>query len=201
VTGVSTDFISGFNDIIVGPTPESTVVSQSFNNTTHKGIGSFQINAGATPGQQDIGQIVLTYNVFFNHSPNDPAFDPTTDTGPTDQLLTAPASVTVTADVLASPDAYQVGYAANLVSGDSYVNLTNTGIRNGFDPAGGICANVYAFDPSEELISCCACYVTPDGLKSISIKQDLISNTLTPGCARIGSDQACSVPARHGINL
>jgi len=61
------------------------------------------------------------------------------------------------------------------------VNLTNAGTRNGFDPAGGICANVYVFDPSEELIACCACYVSPDGLRSLSAKQDLVSNTLTPG--------------------
>jgi hypothetical protein len=79
------------------------------------------------------------------------------------------------------PGAYLVSYAPNLISGDSYVNLTNTGVRNGFDPAGGICANVYAFDSSEELISCCSCYVTPDGLKSLSAKQDLVSNTLTLG--------------------
>jgi hypothetical protein len=79
------------------------------------------------------------------------------------------------------PDAYQVAYSSNLVNGDSYLNLTNTGARNGFDPAGGICVNVYTFDPSEELINCCACYVTPDGLKSVSIKNDLLTNTLTPG--------------------
>jgi hypothetical protein len=71
--------------------------------------------------------------------------------------------------------AYQVGYASNLLSGDSYVNLTNTGVRNGFDPAGGICANVYVFDPSEELIACCACYVTPDGLRTFPTKQDLLT--------------------------
>jgi hypothetical protein len=80
-----------------------------------------------------------------------------------------------------APETLQVNYAANLASGDSYVNLTNTGIRNGFDPAGGVCANVYVFDPSEEMVSCCACYVTPDGLKSLSVKSDLVSNTLTPG--------------------
>jgi hypothetical protein len=76
---------------------------------------------------------------------------------------------------------YQVRYLSNLLIGDSYVNLTNTGVYNGFDPAGRICVNVYVFDPSEELISCCACPVTPDGLVSLSAKQDLVSNTLTPG--------------------
>jgi len=78
-------------------------------------------------------------------------------------------------------DAYQVGDPANLLMGDSYVNITNAGTRNGFDPAGGICVNVYAFDPSEEMVACCACYVSPDGLRSLSARQDLVSNTLTPG--------------------
>jgi hypothetical protein len=78
-------------------------------------------------------------------------------------------------------DAYQISYVPNLLIGDSYVNLTNAGTVNGFDPAGRICVNVYTFDPSEELIACCACPVTPDGLRSLSAKQDLVSNTLTPG--------------------
>ena len=89
--------------------------------------------------------------------------------------FTGPACVTV------PTDAYQVVDPANLLIGDSVVNITNAGTRNGFDPAGGICANVYVFDPSEELIACCSCYVSPDGLRSLSAKQDLVSNTLTPG--------------------
>jgi len=76
---------------------------------------------------------------------------------------------------------YQVRYLSNLLIGDSYINLTNTGVVDAFDPAGRICVNVYTFDPSEELISCCACPVTPDGLVSLSAKNDLVSNTLTPG--------------------
>src|ERR1700680_1006263 len=76
---------------------------------------------------------------------------------------------------------YQLRYLANLDKGDSYVNLTNAGTLSGFDPAGRICVNVYTFDPAEELISCCACPVTPNGLNSLSARNDLISNTLTPG--------------------
>jgi hypothetical protein len=91
-----------------------------------------------------------------------------------DTPVTAPAGVSESAF-------YQVAYASNLLFGDSYVNITNTGTRQGFDPAGGICVNTYTFDASEELVACCACYVTPDGLKSLSVKQDLVSNTLTPG--------------------
>lgn len=74
------------------------------------------------------------------------------------------------------PDAFQVGYAANLSRGDSSINITNTGSKRGND----ICVNVYAFDPSEELVACCACLVTPNALASLSAQADLISNTLSP---------------------
>jgi len=91
------------------------------------------------------------------------------------------ACVTVGSVAIEPTDAFQLSYASNLTIGDSVVSLTNAGTLNGFDPGGQLCANVYTFDPSEELISCCACLVTPDGLRSLSAKQDLVSNTLTPG--------------------
>ena len=81
----------------------------------------------------------------------------------------------------AAESTYQLRYLANLDKGDSYVNLTNAGTLDGRAPAGNICANVYTFDPAEELISCCACPITPNGLVSLSARNDLISNTLTPG--------------------
>ncbi len=80
-----------------------------------------------------------------------------------------------------SEDVYQVRYAGNLIAGDSFINLTNAGTLSGSDPAGRICVNVYTFDPAEELVSCCACPITPNGLASLSVREDLISNTLTPG--------------------
>jgi hypothetical protein len=76
---------------------------------------------------------------------------------------------------------YQVRYLSNLNQGDSYVNLTNAGTLDGRAPKGNICVNVYTFDPAEELISCCTCPITPNGLASLSARNDLISNTLTPG--------------------
>jgi hypothetical protein len=69
---------------------------------------------------------------------------------------------------------FQVRYAANLNIGDSVVNITNTGAAGG-----NICVNIYTFAPDEQEISCCSCNVTPDGLASFSVKNSLISNTLT----------------------
>lgn len=70
---------------------------------------------------------------------------------------------------------FQVKYIGNLAAGDSVVNITNTGATGG-----NICVNVYTFSPDEQEISCCACVVTPNGLVSLSAKQDLVNNTLTP---------------------
>jgi hypothetical protein len=81
---------------------------------------------------------------------------------------------------------FQVRYAANLNVNDSFIDITNTGANGaallgpGFGGAvGNICVNVYAFSPDEQEISCCSCLVTPNGLKSLSVKKDIISNTLT----------------------
>ena len=91
--------------------------------------------------------------------------------------------------VTLDPSIYQVGYASNLSVGDSYVNLTNVGApplisfnQGNAAPAqpANLCANVYTFSPDEQLISCCSCPVTPDALVSLSARNDLISNTLTP---------------------
>jgi len=86
-------------------------------------------------------------------------------------------------------DAYQVRYAANLAAGDSFVNLTNAGdvpveewsaVVNA-DPVGDMCANVYVFAEDQQLIACCSCPLTPNHLRTLSVNNDLISNTLTPG--------------------
>ena len=66
------------------------------------------------------------------------------------------------------------------------ITMTNSGSNGaalngpGFGTAAGnICANVYTFSPDEQLVSCCSCIITPNGLASLSIDGDLISNTLT----------------------
>ena len=85
---------------------------------------------------------------------------------------------------------YQVRYASNLglVNGDSVVNITNTGARGaglGYGTTasvtGAICVNVYVYAADEEVVSCCSCPVTPNGLVSLSAKNDLINNPLTRG--------------------
>jgi hypothetical protein len=73
-------------------------------------------------------------------------------------------------------DSFQVGYAADLNNGDSVINLTNDGA---LEPtgSGNLCVNIYAFDSVEELLACCACMITPNGLASLSVNESLRSNT------------------------
>ena len=67
-------------------------------------------------------------------------------------------------------DAYQVNYAANLNIADGVVNVTNAGGSAGAtaptssNTAGDICANVYVYQPNEQLAACCSCLTTPNGL-------------------------------------
>ena len=80
---------------------------------------------------------------------------------------------------------FMTRYAAN-TDPESYIIITNTGsygaplLGPGFGAAAGnICVNVYAFDPAEELISCCSCLVTPDQTVNLGVNRDLLSKTLT----------------------
>jgi hypothetical protein len=79
------------------------------------------------------------------------------------------------------PGAYQISYATNVGNGASFINLTNAGTIGGQDPTGDICANVYVFDPAQELVECCTCLLTPNHLRTLSVRDDLTGNNLTPG--------------------
>ena len=90
-------------------------------------------------------------------------------------LLVVLSAVSLVAAQAKLDGPFQVRYFSNLNVGDSYIDITNSGASGG-----NICVNVYAFSPDEQEVSCCACPVTPNGLESLSVVSDLISNTLTP---------------------
>ncbi len=64
---------------------------------------------------------------------------------------------------------------------DQTVRLVNVGEYGTplSSPIGDICANVYVFDANQEMVSCCSCRVTPNGLLSISVANSLTSNPVT----------------------
>jgi hypothetical protein len=80
---------------------------------------------------------------------------------------------------------FQVKYAANLNVGESYVDIVNTGANgapfNGpgvGGATGNICANVYAFDIGEELVSCCSCLITPNQVVSLRVNGDILAKPI-----------------------
>ena len=135
---------------------------------------AFNVNISSAVTQGTVatssGAVAVTYD--FNPAP--PPSPPTS---------TCDASVPVFA-AQGPRDAFQTHYASNLNIGDSFVNITNAG--SAIAPAGGtpgdgnICVHVYTFSPDEQEVSCCSCLVTTNALVSLSVNNDLVSNTLTP---------------------
>jgi hypothetical protein len=74
------------------------------------------------------------------------------------------------------PDTFKVNYFNNGNSTpDETIQLTNVGTTAG----GNICADIYVFDPNQELSETCSCFLSPDGLRTLSVNTDLLSNPLT----------------------
>lgn len=94
--GSYTDIISS-NFFVVGPAPDSTVVTQSFVNGV-SGLGSIQLNFGAILGTVESGTLLVTYDLY-SRSPNAPGFDPVADGLQFGQSLTANATITVSSSV------------------------------------------------------------------------------------------------------
>jgi hypothetical protein len=71
---------------------------------------------------------------------------------------------------------YFTTYYSNNVAAapDATLRLINDG-----DTGADLWASIYVFDDSEELTECCSCRVTPDGLLSESVRNQLTANPLT----------------------
>jgi hypothetical protein len=116
------------------------------------------------------------------------------------RLLIFPAAVLLFSAAALADDTYQVRYAANLNIGDSFVDFTNSGATVTAGVTQNLCANVYTFDPGEELISCCTCAVTPNALQSLSVLHSLISNPLTPSIPTSVVIKVVVTPELSGCN-
>jgi hypothetical protein len=109
----------------------------------------------------------------------------------------------------ASDTVYQIHYFSNLPGTDTVINVTDSGASIGTtfavnsgagiagctpqDPCtssgapttvvgnGNLCVNAYVFDQAEELVDCCTCFVTPNGLWSWDVLVDMDAATVTLG--------------------
>jgi len=79
-------------------------------------------------------------------------------------------------------DSFKVDYfsLANAPEPDGTVQITNVGTNIGAgNPSGDMLAVIYVFDSDQELTECCGCKITPDGLLTLSVYNDLTANPLT----------------------
>lgn len=89
------------------------------------------------------------------------------------------------------PDTLKVDYFANAGSTpDETVRMTNPGTSGT-----GLCAAVFVFDASEEMNECCSCYLSPDGLRTLSVNTDLLSNPFTGTSPTTGPIKIVSIPS------
>jgi hypothetical protein len=86
-------------------------------------------------------------------------------------------------------DAYYLGYygGANMGFPAAEVNIVNPGSTGGysiFDPTapgshGDLCANIYVFTSDQEMVECCSCFISPNGLRTLNVDVDLTHTPLT----------------------
>lgn len=92
-------------------------------------------------------------------------------------VLALGAGSALAATTTPPPDTLKVDYFANANTAgapDGTLRLDNPGTAGG-----SVCANVYVFDPQQEMTECCSCLITPDGLRTLSVNTDLTGNPLT----------------------
>lgn len=96
------------------------------------------------------------------------------------------ASATLTVQPLLA-----IGYFASASGADSTIRITNPALT-GQD----LCAMVYVFDQDQQMSECCGCLVSQDGLLTLSLNRNLLSNPLTGVPAQTGT--VMLVPAAPG---
>jgi hypothetical protein len=102
------------------------------------------------------------------------------------KLLTLVALLAfVTIPAFSQTSIYLIDYFSNNPgpggAADQQVRLVNTGV-NGTpltSPVGDVCANVYVFDANQEMVACCSCRITPNGLLTLSVANGLTNNPVT----------------------
>ncbi len=76
----------------------------------------------------------------------------------------------------AQTDVYRLNYFANNTGSfpDETVRIDNPGLTYG-----NLCAMIYVFDNDQQLTECCGCVETHNGLRTLSVRNNLTNNPLT----------------------
>jgi len=118
--------------------------------------------------------------ITFNAAKNAPAKSAVVTISGADGNLshaqTAAVQVLATTTVPTSSTAY---FDSSLFTGelpDQSIRVVNPGTQSTKSALGDLCANIYVFDPSQELKECCSCPVTANGSLRLSVTENLTSN-------------------------
>src|ERR1700739_1566761 len=78
--------------------------------------------------------------------------------------------------VAMAQDVYKVNYFSNNAGAapDATVRIDNPGLTYG-----NLCAMIYVFAADQQLAECCGCVETHNGLRRLSVRNDLTKNPLT----------------------
>jgi hypothetical protein len=113
----------------------------------------------------------------------------------------------------AAQDLYQLNYYSNrnnlngldqttrLINPGTYGTPISDGTVAGIPLEGALCANIYVFDSTQEMLECCSCPITANGILQLSLINNLTQNPLTglpapnSGVIKVVSTLAHSTPA------
>lgn len=89
----------------------------------------------------------------------------------------------------------------NVAPADQEIRVINPGAQGSprSSDEGTVCADIYVFDANQEMMECCSCAITANGLLTLSLRDNLVANTLqnvhaTSGAVKIvsGRESVCS---------
>lgn len=80
-----------------------------------------------------------------------------------------------TATIRATLGTLSASATVNVFIPDATVRIANPGTAGETN----LCAMIYVFDNDQQLAECCGCITTPNGLRTLSVQNDLTNNTLT----------------------
>jgi len=82
----------------------------------------------------------------------------------------------VSVGVASAQDVFRINYFSNNAAPapDATVRIDNPGLTYG-----NLCAMIYVFDADQQLTECCGCVETHNGLRTISVRNNLTANPLT----------------------
>jgi hypothetical protein len=96
------------------------------------------------------------------------------------KMLSAAAAIAclimLSSSIASAQDVFRINYFSNNAAPapDATVRIDNPGLTYG-----NLCAMVYVFDADQQLTECCGCVETHNGLRTLSVRNNLTSNPLT----------------------